>query len=169
MKRAFTKYVNSLDEKGLKRELRKLYERFDAVQQYYKLELGASTEKVLQEYKRRLDREYFPKRGHGRASNRESKRVISDFKKISIHDKDLVDLLLYRTELMIRFSAEYGDIDEPFYSSLENGFEQACKLIQREKLRAHFEETCKDLIEQTSGFGWGVYSTLSDIYEEYLD
>jgi hypothetical protein len=169
MKRELTKYLNSLDEKGLKKEVKILYDKFDQVKQYYDLELGNSRMRILNEYKEKIKEEYFPKRGYGRASNRESKKVISEFKKISIQQKDVIELLLYRIEMMVKFTAEYGDIDEPFYNSLENGFKEACKLVEREKLKQYYRNYCQELVSRTADFGWGVSYNMKDIYKKYVD
>ncbi len=169
MRRELTKYLNSLDEKGLKKEVKILYDKFNQVKQYYELELGDSTERLLNEYKSKLKEEYFPKRGYGKARSRESKKIISEFKKISIQEKDVIELLLYRTEMMVKFTAEYGDIDEPFYNSLENGFEEACKLVEREKLKSYYRNYCQELVSGTVNFGWGLYDGMRDIYKEYID
>jgi len=169
MKRELTKYLNSLTTEELQREVKKLYDKFGLVRKYYELELGDNSEKVLAEYKERIKEEYFPKRGFGKARSGESKKVISEFKKIAIHKKDVIELLLYRTEMMIDFTAEYGDINEQFYDSLESGFKEACRLIEKEKLKPYFRNTCQELVSKTVDFGWGIYYNLIDIYQKYVD
>lgn len=168
MKKELNKYLNSLSEKELIQELKKLYDKFEPIRQYYAMELSDDSEKVLAEFKARIKKEYFPNRGFGRASSKASRKVVTDFKKIAVHKKDVVDLLLYRTEMMIEFTAAYGDIDEAFYNSLSSGFAEACKLIKREKLETHFSVYCQELISQCYNFGWGVYDDLKGAYQEYL-
>lgn len=168
MKRELNKYLNSLSEKELIREVKKLFDRFPAVQDFYAMELAADTSKILDEYKKKIQKEYMPVRGYGRASSSASLKIIRDFKKISIHAKDVVELLLYRTEMMIEFSKAYGDINEAFYNSLASSFAQACKLISKEKLEKEFRTHCQTLVGDTYDFGWGVYDELNYIYSDHF-
>jgi len=114
MKKELNKYLSSLSEKELIKEVKKLYDKFGDVKKYYEMELGDNSEKILAEYKAKIKKEYFPTRGYGRARNSVSRKVVLDFKKIAIHQKDVVELLLYRVEMMLKFTNAYGDIDEPF-------------------------------------------------------
>jgi len=168
MKRELNKYLSSLSEKELIKEVKKLYDKFPDVKKYYEMELGDNSEKILAEYKAKIEKEYFPKRGYGQARSSVSRKVVSNFKRISVHQKDVIELQLYRTEMMIKFTDTYGDIDEAFYNSLESSFAQACELIEEEKLIPYFKDYCKDLIGKTEDFGWGVPYTLSEIYDEYI-
>lgn len=168
MKKELNKYLNSLSEKELIKEVKKLYDKFPDVKKYYEMELGDNSEKILAEYKAKIEKEYFPKRGYGRAKNSVSKKVITDFKRIAVHQKDVAELLLYRTEMMLKYTNAYGDIDEPFYNSLESSFAQACEIIAEERLIPYFKVYCEELIESANGFGWGVHGTMGDIYHEYI-
>ena len=169
MKRDFTKYIKSLSEKDLLKELQKLYSKFEPVRKYYEMELSNNSEKILAEFKAKIEKEYFPKRGFGKARNSVSRKVVSDFKKIAVHKKDVVELLLYRVEMMLEFTLDYGDIDEPFYNSLESSFDEACKLIRQEKLESLFKIYCQELVEKSSGFGWGVYDGLIYSFDECFE
>ena len=137
MKREFNKYLKSLDKDGLTKELKKLYDKFDLVRKYYEIELSQNSDDVLKEYKLKLKKEYFPARGYGSARSGASRKIISEFKKVSVHQSDVVELLLYRTEMMLEYTLAYGDIDMAFYNSLCSSFSQACKIITKEVLQKY--------------------------------
>ncbi|MEM6841362.1 MAG: DUF6155 family protein, partial [Bacteroidota bacterium] len=160
VKTELNRFLKELDKQDLEKEIKKLYSKFSDVKKYYEIELYQDTTAVLNEFKAKIEKEYFPKRGFGKARNRESRKVVSDFKKISIFKKDVIELLLYRVEMMIDFTKAYGDIDEPFYSSLESSFEEACQLIKAEQLEEEYNIRCRELIDETSPFGWGLYDGL---------
>lgn len=163
MKREFNKYLKTLTKKELVAELQKLYTKFDPVRQFYQLELSDNSEAVLAEFKAKINKEYFPLRGYGAGRSSVSRKVISEFKKISIHSKDVVELLLYRVERMLDFSIAYGDMEEAFYNSLVSSFSEACKLIKKEILESDYKEHCRKLIGLSNNLGWGVYDDL-DVY-----
>mgnify|MGYP001127043026 CR=1 FL=1 len=110
VKTELNRYLKDLGKKELENEVKKLYSKFKDVKKYYELELSQDTTAVLNEFKEKIKQEYFPKRGFGRASNQASRKVVSDFKKISIFNKDIIELLLYRTDMMIENTKTYGDI-----------------------------------------------------------
>lgn len=166
MKREFNKYLKSLTDKELVKELQKLYTKFDNVKQYYQLELGTDSKAVLDQFKARVKKEYFPSRGYGEARNSVSRKVVTEFKKISIHPKDIVDLLLYRVEMMLDFTLSYGDMDEAFYNSLYKSFAEACKHIKKEQLEVHYKAPCATLVNKASPLGWGIYFDLRDEFKD---
>lgn len=169
MKKELNKYLKTLTDKELIAEIKKLYDKFESVKKYYQLELGDDSGKVLSEYKAKIKKEYFPNRGYGYARSSVSRKVITEFKKISIHSKDLIELMLYRTEMMLEFTNTYGDMDESFYNSLWKSFEQACKLIKKEKLELYFKEYCEELVGKSNYLGWGVSDSMNYMYEEYFN
>ncbi|WP_027003559.1 DUF6155 family protein [Hugenholtzia roseola] len=165
------KYLKELTKEELEKEIRKLYSKFENVKEYYKLELGEDTSKVLGEYKRKIRGEYFSKRGMGRASSKESRKVISEFKKISIFQDDVIELLLYRVEVMQEFANEYGDagyVSEPFCSSMTTSFQEACKLIKTEKLETKFRPIVQKMVTASAYFGWYVEEAFAHYYHVYL-
>jgi hypothetical protein len=169
MKRELTKYLKSLDEKGLYKEVQMLYSKIPEVAKYYEMEFSPNTDKIVADYKKKLEKEYFPSRGFGKARNGVSRKIVTDFKKISIYPSDEIDLWLYRTEMMAQFTVDYGDMDETFYNSLLSGFETACKLIEKEKLEKQFQSRCYDIVHNVyDRVGWGLDDDLKVVYEDYF-
>ncbi|PSR11596.1 MAG: hypothetical protein DA408_20075 [Bacteroidetes bacterium] len=166
MKRELNKYLGTLSDKELIKEIKKLYDKFPAVQAYYGMELSPNTEAMVAEYKQRIREEYFPKRGYGRARNSVSNKVIADFRKVAIHKKDMVDLLLSRTEVMLEFTNAYGDIEATFYNSLISSFKKACAMIEQESLHKYYRVHCQELVSSASNLGWGVHEQLKHLYRQ---
>lgn len=168
MKKEFTKYLKSLDEKDLVKELQKLYNKIPEVAKYYEMELSVNNNKIIDGYKNELKREYFPARGYGHARSGVSRKIVLDFKKIAVHNVDVIDLWLYRTQMMAEYTMAYGDIDMPFYDSLAKGFEAACKLIEKEQLQKHYANRCQEVMGILKDIGWGIREDLKDIYDDYI-
>lgn len=76
--------------------------------------------------------------------------------------------MLAYVEAGVQFTRQYGDIDEPFYNSMEGMFETAAKHITKHKLHDQFESRCRQIVKDASGTGWGFHDTLSEIYDEYF-
>ena len=170
VKSELNKYLKEMSRTELEKEVKKLYSKFKEVKQYYELEFATDTTKIVNEYKAKIKKEYFSSRGgYGKARNGVSRKIVNDFKKISIFKKDVIDLLLYRAEVMIEYSKiTYGDLGDSFYNSLESCFAEACKLINEEQLHDEYKSKCEDLVDETYNIGWGMYDRLYDIYGDWV-
>jgi hypothetical protein len=168
MKRDFIKYIKTLDEKGLAAELQKLYSKFPKIKKYYEMELSPTTDKIVGEYKVKIKKEYFRPTSLGKARSGVSRQLISEFKKIAIYESDVIELWVYRTEMMAAHVAKRSYIKEALYNSLVSSYETTCKLIVKEKLEAEFEPRCRTVINTVYNYGWGLPDRLKEVYEAYF-
>ncbi|RCW50028.1 hypothetical protein [Paenibacillus prosopidis] len=76
--------------------------------------------------------------------------------------------MIYYVELGVQFTNDYGDIDEPFYYSIELMYQNALKKIQDEDESAFFEyqKRLKVIMDDTQHIGWGFHDQLTGIYLE---
>lgn len=169
MKRDFLRLLKELDEEELREELKSLYERFPALREYYKLELSGSTRVVLDKYKKDVRKAFFTgRRRMGKRGRSNSARVIKDFKKVSIHVKDLIELNFYRVAVMVEAIDHYEVENEPFYKSMFTGFERAAEMAQKELMLDTFRKTANDIVvhfEAIDYYGRG--RALRSKFEEY--
>ncbi|MGA0559899.1 DUF6155 family protein [Larkinella sp. VNQ87] len=171
MPASLKKHLQSLTHDELVDEILKLTKKFREVKAYYEMDLGDSKQQgaLLAEYKTKLKKLFFPTRGYGDPKASEVRKIISDFKKISVFPFDVADLLLYRVELAVQFTNSYGDIDDRFYASTETAYEEALKLIETHKLHDHFRERGLMIQEQTRHIGWGFSYTMRDLTQKYFN
>ena len=167
-KRELTKFLNDLSKEELIKEFEKLYQKFDNVKTFYDIELSGDTSAIVKKVKDKIKKEYMPDRGFGKARSSEVKKIISEFAKVSIYPRDLIDVILYRVEMAVEFTKEYGDIDMPFYDSAINAFYKVVELIKKEMLENEFKLRCYEIVYSTRNFGWGFYDGLKDAYDESL-
>jgi hypothetical protein len=160
------KALSEKSEKELMEEIINLFKKFPQVKEYYTLALSAEgDEHVLEKYKEKITHEFFPKRGYGKARLSVAKRAISDFKKISGKPHFIVDIMLHYVDQGVNFTGQYGDIDEPFYNSMEKMFEEALKLAEKNNLLSSFQKICEEIINGACE-GWGFQDGLADTYNE---
>ncbi len=156
-------YLAGKSKDDLVEEVITLSKKMPSVQEYYSIQLGKS-EDVLNKFKKTIRQEFFPSKGIGNAKAGVVRKIISDFKKISTSDRDLIDLLVFHVEQGVEFTNEYGDIDENFYSSIESSFKSAMELIKKERLYQDFQTRCLEIVDETDGIGWGFHDCLADLY-----
>lgn len=78
----------------------------------------------------------------------------------------LADLMIYYIENGCEYTMTFGDMWEPYYTTLETNFEKAMKYIIEHGLLADFKERIERMLNATD-CGWGFSDTLWDIYAEY--
>lgn len=167
-KAELSKFLKQSTKEELEKEVKKLYDKFKEIQKYYEIEFTSDTTKIVKEYKNKIYKEYFKRNGTlGQGNSSNSRKVISDFKKISIFPKDIVELLLYRVEIMLDY-ASYGDLKEAFCNSMTRSFDEACQLIARERLEEDFKEDCDHLMREADSIGWGVYGAMEYSYSQVM-
>lgn len=167
-KKDLSKYLKQSSKSDLEKEVKKLYDKFSEVKKYYEMELTKETTKTVKDYKKKLYKEYSTNRGaQGKGRNNASRKVITDFKKRTNSQKEVIDLLLYRVEMMLDYS-NYRALDEAFYNSLTRSFDEACQLIANERLEEDFKDKCERLLQMAPSVGWGVYDAMSYSYDQVM-
>ncbi len=165
--RELKQYLKQRSHDDLVSDITELFSKLDAVKDFYQVRLvGGYDQQLFETYKARIKNEFFPARGYGTAKLSVARKAIADYKKMSSSPEALVDLMVFYVEMGVRFTNEYGDIDERFYLSMESMFEQVSKLIVKHGLQRQFEARCRAIVRNTSGIGWGFHDTLSEIYSE---
>lgn len=151
-------------------EIAHLYKRFSNVKEFYQASFFNDDSAVLEKYKKLVRDEYIPsgRRQFPRMRASVARKAISDYKKVSCSNAGLADIMLTFVESGVWCTREYGDIDEPFYCSMESMYENAAKLITKEGLIQTFDDRLCDILEKTSQMGWGFHDALSETYDSYV-
>jgi len=125
--------------------------------------------KVIQYYKEIIRDEFYPKRGESKMRLSVARKAISDFRKASKNEKAVIDLMIFYVETGTKFTNDYGDINEAFYTSMESMYWKVINLLNKTEdtgLIEHFRPRLKAIVKNTEGIGWGYHNNLSDLYEE---
>ncbi|MDI6786030.1 MAG: DUF6155 family protein [bacterium] len=162
-------YFATRNESYLINEVVELFKRFDVVKDYYTSKLSVTDSKlVLDRYKSIITKEFFPERGFGKARLSIARKAVNDYKKVAVSNSGTIDIMLHYVENGSQFTNEYGDMDEAFYNSMEGMYEDALKLIVKNKLAAEFEIRCREIVRNAIE-GWGFKDQLEYLYDEYIN
>ena len=124
---------------------------------------------ALEKYRKQIVDQFFPKRGFGKLRLGEARKAIRDYRKLTSDWVGAVDLMLTYVENGTRFTNEYGDIDEPFYNSLESVLDDMLKLLMTPdgaRIYPTFQRRIERLAHEASGIGWGYGDQVTDQIEE---
>jgi len=159
---------NSSKEELIK-EIIELFKKNSFVKDYYILKYDSeSNSSVLNKHKDVVENEFFPKKGFGKVRLSVARKSITEFKKLSQDKIQLAELMVFYVEMGVKFTNCYGDIDEPFYLSMESMYDEVVKFIISAKLEGTFNHRCLGIVNDTTGMGWGFHDQLNTIYYENL-
>jgi len=162
-------HLKSLSKDQLIKEIQTLSTKFLQVKQYYELRIKENTSnEILAVYKKRIKEEFFPTHGFGDGRLSVARKPIQEYKKIATDQLEIIDLMLYYVEIGVKYTRAYGDINEQFYNSMENMYENALGLIQQTNMHNDFYNRCKKIVTDTEGIGWGFYDNLSALFKTYF-
>jgi len=168
--RELKQYLKGKSHDELVSDVATLFTKFDAVKEYYTMHLGGIySPDLLNQYKAVIRQEFFPSRGYGEARLSVARKAVNDYKKVSDSREGLIDLMLFYVEMGVKYTNQYGDINESFYSSMERMYDRATKQIAESHLHDQFQQRCLGIVFDTSGTGWGFHDTLSEIYDEVFE
>lgn len=157
-----------LDKKDLIKHISELYKKYKPVKEYFDFYINPEENKILELYKDKVKEGFFPKRGD-QLKLSVSRKAINDFKKLGTSQESVADLLLHFVENGVEFTNTYGDINESFYTSIENTYHNALDLLANNEILERFKERAYKVITDTEGIGWGFHDYLADLYYQYYE
>lgn len=129
-KRAFKKYINSLEKEDLEEQLLDLYNRFDEVKTFYNFVFNPNEEKLVKETKFKISKEYFPPNNRRPKARRSvAQKLIKHFLKLGMEPYFLADVMFYNIEIAQTFSRDKENIPDAFQASMLKSFEQAVNFV----------------------------------------
>ncbi len=160
------KELNKLDKDNLINLITDLYKKNKSVKDFFDFYIEPNENELFKNYKDKVFEAFYPKRGFG-FNLKEGKKAISEFKKFGASTRLIADLMLFYVETGVKFTNDYGDINEGFYSSLEKTYVQALTLMRKENLLDEFALRALDVVDDTENTGWGFHDYLSQVHSDF--
>lgn len=125
-KRDLQKYLKELTKNQLQDQILDLYDRFKDVKVFYDFAFNPKEDKLLDDFKTRVGKEYFPI-GNRKPKMRRSiaQKLIKHFITIELDPTLLLDAMLFNIETAQAFTQERKINQESFYKSMLVSFQQA--------------------------------------------
>ena len=161
------KELNEKTKKELINEISTICKKFPQVKEYCQSQYADSSD-ILEKYIEIIEKEFVDgkTRGYPKARLGAAKKAIQDFKKVNEDPELLVALMLTFVECVSNFNSDFGVDEEKYYTSPENMFEKALKLLKTKKLLSKFNDRAHEIVENACE-PWGHRDTLGEIYAEY--
>lgn len=164
------KELKKLDKGKLIELIAELYKKNKSVKEFFDFYLNPDEKELFNKYRNKVFEAFYPKRGYN-YKLKDGKQAISDFKKLGPSSELLADLMLFYVETGVKFTNDFGDIDENFYSSIETTYVAALRLMKKENLLDMFADRTEKVVSNSKGIGWGfhdyLYGAHSAFYADY--
>jgi hypothetical protein len=162
------KHLQKFNKEQLIGQIMELHKKYKDVKTYYEYTLNPNSTTQVEKVKKTIHKLFNPPFGQD-PKLREARKEVSGFKKLSPPEEDIADVMLHYVECGVKFTNEYGDINEPFYNSVASMFRSACEFIKANGMQEQFIARGKKIMDDTNGIGWGFHDELSDYYAEFFE
>ncbi len=165
-KRALKKYLSELEKDQLQDQIMDLYERFKEVKTFYDFVFNPKEDKLIDDCKAKIAKEYFPTNGRKPKMRRSvAQKHIKHFIQIGVEPRLIADIMLYNIEIAQTFSEEKRPKQEAFYKSMHKSFHESIGFISHHGLLEEFKSRIITIFENVENQNWyNVYA-----FEKTLD
>lgn len=154
-KRELKKYIKTLKRAKLEEQVFELYDKFKPVKTYYDFVFNPKEDRLIEEAKIKIYKEYFPNTKR-RAKKRRStaQKIIKSFLVLGVNESLIADVMLYNIEIAQSYTAEIRINQDSFYTSIFNSFEQAIIFIKEQGLSSDFELRITNVLDAVEAQNW---------------
>ena len=154
-KRKLKAYLETLSKSELESQILELHDRLKEVKTFYAFVFNPKEDKMLDEVKFKISKEYFPI-GKRKAKKRRSvaQKAIKEFIKLGVQTEIIADLMLYNIEIAQAYNRESTINQEAFYQSMLKSFQEAVLFLSDNALYSDFKNRIDKIVDETYAQEW---------------
>ena len=153
-KRDLKKYLDELSKDQMQEQILDLYTRFKEVKVYYDFAFNPKEDKLLEEAKIKIGKEYNLNVRKPKARRSVAQKLIKHFKKLEVQPQVIADFMLYNLEMAQIFSSERRIKQESFYVSMLNSYREAVAYVIDYNLDDHFRNRLEKIADESYEQRW---------------
>jgi hypothetical protein len=161
------KLLQSMDKTELVSLILEMYSTKKEIAEYLDYYVSPNEKEQFLKAKKIIEDEYFPAKGWPKERLSVAKKAISDFSKLKPSPELKAELMIFLVECGCRYTNEYGDITESFYTGMENNFNRALKFMKKHGLLERFRLNAERCVKWSSPCGYGFADTIEYMFDEY--
>jgi hypothetical protein len=167
-RKALIKHLNKSDKEEIILEVVNLFNKFKSVKEYYTADLTSDVNPLLEKYKKKITLAYLSKNPKERTTNMNVNRLINEFQKISIYERETADLMLHRVECGVAAFRRNNNRSPTFYSCIATTFEDALKIISIDNSIDEFRKRINKILKDSKPGKCGFSERLKNILNVLL-
>ncbi len=163
------KHLQSLTPEQIIELLLDIYDNSKPAKEYFEYYLSPNEKEQFVKAKAIIVNEFYPKSKSADPKTRFSvaKKAISDFKALHPSQELLGDLMVTLAENASKFTFNYGDMWEQYYTSTVTNFEIALKFLKQNSLLDNFKLRCLDCLKYAEPCGYGFPDEMDQVFYDY--
>ncbi len=162
--------LNDLSKSELVKIIVELYQKSPENIELIGSKFNSDYEKIaFEKYKKQIIDEFFPERGDGKLRYSNMRKALKNFKDISKNPKFIAELMMIHVEYGVKFTNEYGDIDEKFYNNIAGMYSKLLDYLNKNDIISDYKKRCYEIYEKTNNIGWGFHDEMGELYYEYCE
>ncbi len=154
-KRDLKEYLQQLTKEQLKEQITDLYSRFKEVKEFYDFAFDPQENKLLEECKFKISKEYFPVSARKAKMRRSvAQKIIRHFKKLGVEPNLIADVMLYHIEIAQTYTSNKYVKQESFYKSMLKSFSETIVYLDENRIRKDFQERLIRIADDAAEQNW---------------
>lgn len=167
-KRALVKYLQSLSKEELENQVLDLYTRFKPVKTYFDFVFHPKEDRLIEEAKFKINKEYFPAKGKVKARRSVAQKIIKHFLTLELKAEGTADVMLFHLETALAYNKVKPSKQDAFYTSMLRSFEQAVQFTEANGLTHVFNQRMADIVEEVWSQEWFNAIAFEQMYDSFL-
>jgi Family of unknown function (DUF6155) len=154
-KRALKTYLSELTKKQLQEQVLDLYTRFRPVKTYYNFVFNPKEEKLLDEAKFKIGKEYFPLSTRKPKLRRSvAQKIIKHYIQLGVDAFIIADIMLYNIEIAQKYTEEKRIKQDSFYTSMLKSFQEALNFLKTHGIETDFKVRLNSIVTECKTQEW---------------
>ena len=154
-KRNLTKYLKELKKRQLEEQIVELYERFKVVKEYYDFAFNPKEDKIIEECKFKISKEYFPiSKRKPKLRRSVAQKLIKKYCLLEVDPQVIGEIMLFNIEIAQTYCAEKGIKQDSFYISMLKSFREALAYTESNGFLKDFDNRFKSVVKEAIDQDW---------------
>lgn len=154
-KRDLKQYLQNLAKDQLEEQLLDLYTRFKSVKTYYDFVFKPDEQKLLEDAKFKIGKEYFPVNGRKAKARRSvAQKIIKHYVTLGVDPYVVSDVMLYNIEVSQLYTKDKVVKQEAFYKSMLKHFREAAQFIAEHGMVSDFDHRLRKVVIESKAQEW---------------
>lgn len=148
-------YLADLTKDQLQEQIIDLYGRFKDVKEFYDFAFNPREEKLLEECKFKIAKEYFPVNGRKAKARRSvAQKIIRHFQRLGVDAPLIADVMLYNIEMAQTYSSQHEIKQTAFYVSMLKSFEEVVGFISEHGMLNDLQPRVERITQEAWNQNW---------------
>lgn len=154
-KKDLKKYLNELTKNQLKDQILDLYERLNEVKAFYNFVFHPKEEKLLEEARFKISKEYFPVNTRKPKIRRSvAQKIIKHFIQLGVDEYIIADVMIFNIEVAQRYTREKDVKQIAFYKSMLKSYKEAVTFTTENNIIKDFMPRLTNINEISRTQNW---------------